>query len=175
MSGRCAKPECADEAAAWFVFAPAEQLVIRRPEAGIATVALCADHAERFDVPEGWQIEPAQTPDHDDALVWGSPRPETRAPRRGVWFAPDVDSEPATAHHPSAGGLLGRAFGGPVADRTDPAERPAESGSPTELAEVDGGGVEPFVEADLRIDERFEVDFDEYGTTQLPFPPAAAG
>ncbi len=159
MSALCAKPGCAEGATDWFVFAPAEQRVWRVREPGVSTVALCAEHAARFAVPAGWTLDQFDDGAHlnsepavvTEGVVAEAPAPERSAPRRSAWFAPDVDADPVEEFR--ATGLLARAFRGPI--------------------------VEPEAEiAELSADAEGwpdEVDLDEYGTIQLPFPPAAAG
>lgn len=191
MSRLCAKPTCSELAVSWLDIVRQDRRVIEHAHATVNGLAICVTHRDRFVVPDGWEIielDPKSTgvvePRDEASDVAPAQRPSSR---EFPWFLagasdghhgevrPLLEVELDNDLHQdslTAGSLLRRAFRGP--DRDDDLQRQAAATETTETNET--AAAECFGE-----DERYEREtqqairaLDEYGTSQLPFPPADA-
>ncbi|MFT7475423.1 MAG: hypothetical protein ACI81L_002362 [Verrucomicrobiales bacterium] len=177
MSRLCAKPSCVAPVERWFDFAAADCHVVERGSPTPSTVGLCATHADRFTLPQGWTLdirEPASSGaesvprnrSHDRETPWFLTLSDTPAPDVGIDGPALRNDDPV--FEPSAGSLLHRAFHGP--DRETDVRRAHEAERDREpVSSLDAAAPKSADElTPRRVARKRTTDCD---TIELPFPP----
>ena len=115
MSRLCAKPTCSGAAVRWLNLNAAEQQVIEQAQPTESTIALCASHAQRFSMPNGWEwvgvVVPeapllTEEPELTNEIAESAkpdPAPRRRHGRDAPWFLANSDASPRrSASSPAA-------------------------------------------------------------------------
>lgn len=185
MSGRCARPECQELAAFWYLALPGAQVVEVFGQPQSHGVALCETHFLRFSLPAGWQLtrfdlgstQQPPLPDlvstsRDDVQDFGPP-PQAEVTRaRQPWFLDDSteaiadidEGEPSLST--GGTGLLDRAFNGPRVRSHQRDEVVAPSSSFLARPSQEMASNAPVLERGSQ--------FVGYEMDELPFPPATS-
>ena len=184
MSGSCARPECQELAAFWYLALPARQVVEVFGQDQPHCVALCKAHFLRFSLPVGWELKrldldrkhlrsvsdlPCHSNEASEAPAT-PPQAETSRSRQ-PWFVNDLAASGVenvrVEQSPVNGGvgLLDRAFNGPQSASTSRTDASGILTQPGELIRAELAGA----------DSERAAKNAGYEVAELPFPPSNCG